>query len=165
MLVEFKRAVENEYGEATGEVAMLAVNPEHTAVFFGSERNGEHSLIGLADGRRYVVIANYDAVKEKLGNAARFIELRRPVETRAPVEEEDLPGWGEDDGIATNVVTHPAAVAVESAPISFAPALIAMIHGSTQHSNRSIVKMRDGRGLNVLGGYAEVKAALDAQPN
>lgn len=162
MLVELRRATEDELGNATGE-APIGIEPANVAVFFGSDQDPNQTIVRLSNGGGYKIFGAYSMVKEALGNGAHFVELRRP--DRAPtVSAIDEDGdFGEDDGIGAAPVA-PAAPA-EPRFLSVNPTALAVLHGDRIHSNQSIIKTRDGRGLQVLGTYAEVKAALEARLN
>lgn len=169
MLVELKRATESEAGEVTGE-APIAFDPAAVAAFFGSDQTTEQTLVSLANGMRYKIFGSYAEVKEKLyGNGANFVELRRPdlsVNRQENFDDFDDGEFGEDDGIGEPTAA-PAAPAPAPEPrfLSVNPLQLAAIHGERNNSNQSIVKTRDGRGLIVMGTYAEVKAALEAAVN
>lgn len=146
MLVEFMRATQS--GETESRAAIL---PEGVAAYFESVEAPGIAIIRFMDGRGFQVRGTYDEVKARLG--VPMVEFERALRQ----EDEHDDSFGEDDGLeqqgATPVI-HKAAVK---------PQAVSAVFESTQAPDVVIIRLLDGRGLQVRGTYTQVYEKLSAE--
>lgn len=145
MLVEFARATQPN-PENENEVRRAAILPEGVAAYFEDERTPGVSIIRFMDGRGFQVRGTYDEVKERLG--VPMIEFERAL--RQASDDEPI---GEDDGLEERLSQPARKVAVK-------PQAVSAVFESTQAPEVVIIRLLDGRGLQVRGNYAQVHERL-----
>lgn len=155
MLVEFTRATAQNpdaIGEDDGAqvVRKAAIRPEGVAAYFEDAAAPGVVIIRFMDGRGFQVRGSYAEVQERLG--VPMLEFERALRQEDPTDV-----FGEDDGIEQ----QRAAPVVHKVAIK--PQAVSAVFESTQAPDVVIIRLLDGRGLQVRGTYAQVQERLSAE--